>query len=120
MVLRTEPLTTPILTATAGRQALLAAARVVVRGGGGRGGTGAGATPGGSAGGMGSAWTWSGSPAVVRRARLQGWVVTADAPTGFQRVQPLLQAADDLVQLPGLAPGDVQLPLGWQWRRWRS
>ena len=25
---------------------------------------------------------------------LQGWVVAADAPTGFQRVQPLLQAAD--------------------------
>ena len=39
-------------------------------------------------------------------------MVAADAPTGFQRVQPLLQAADDLVQLPGLSPGDVQLPLG--------
>ena len=39
-------------------------------------------------------------------------MVAADAPTGFQRVQPLLQAADDLVQRPGLAPGDVQLPLG--------
>ena len=52
---------------------------------------------------MGSAWTWSGSPAVVRRARLQGWMVAADAPTGFQRVQPLLQAADDLVQRPGPA-----------------
>ena len=42
-----------------------------------------GATPGGSAGGVGSAWTWSGSPAVVRQARLQGLVVAADAPTGF-------------------------------------
>ena len=103
VVVRTEPLITPILTATAGRHALVAAARAVVRGGSERGGTGAGATPGGSAGGVGSAWTWSGSPAVVRRARLQGWVVAADAPTGFQRVQPLLQAADDLVQRPGLA-----------------
>ena len=82
------------------------------QGGAERGGTGAGATLGGSAGGVGSTWTWSGSPAVVRRARLQGWVVAADAPTAFQHVQPLLQAADDLVQLPGLAPGDVQLPLG--------
>ena len=99
MVLRAEPLITPILTATAGRHALVAAARAVVRGGGERGGTGAWATPGGSAGGVGSAWTWSGSPAVVRRARLQGWAVAADAPTGFQRVQPLLQAADDRVQL---------------------
>ena len=108
-MLRAEPLITPILTATAGRHALVAAARAVVRGGGERGGTGAGATPGGSAGGVGSAWTWSGSPAVVRRARLQGWVVAADAPTGFQRVQPLLQAADDRFQLPGLGPGDVQL-----------
>ena len=112
MVLRAEPVITPILTATAGRHALVAAARAVVRGGGERGGTGAGATPWGSAGGVGYAWTWSGSPAVVRRARLQGWVVAADAPTGFQRVQPLLQAADDLVQLPGLGSGDVQLPLG--------
>ena len=83
----------------------------MVRGGGERGGTGAGATPGDSAGGVGSAWTWSGSPAVVGRARLQGWVVAADAPTGLQRVQPLLQAADDRVQLPGLGPGDVQLSL---------
>ena len=41
--------------------------------------------------------------------RLQGWVVAADAPTGLQRVQPLLQAADDRVQLRGLGPGDVQL-----------
>ena len=98
MVLRAEPLITPILTANAGRHALVAAARAVVRGGAERGGTGAGATPGGSAGGVGSAWTWSGSPAVVRRARLQGWVVAADAPTAFQHVQPLLQAADDLVQ----------------------
>ena len=112
MVLRAEPLITPILTATAGRHALVAAARAVVRGGAERGDTGAGATPGGSAGGVGSAWTLSGSPAVVRRARLQGWVVAADAPTGFQRVQPLLQAADDLVQRPGLAPGDVQQLLG--------
>ena len=80
MVVRAEPLITPILTATAGRHALVAAARAVVRGGGERGGTGAGATPGGSAGGVGSSWTWSGSPAVVRRARLQGWVVAADAP----------------------------------------
>ena len=112
MVVRHEPLITPLLTATAGRHALVAAARAVVRGGGERGGTGAGATPGGSAGGVGSAWTWSGFPAVVRRARLQGWVVAADAPTGFQRVQPLLQAADDVVQLPGLGPGDVQLPPG--------
>ena len=102
---------TPILTATAGRHALVAAARAAVRGGGERGGTGAGATPGGSAGGVGSAWTWSGSPAVVRRARLQGWVVAADAPTGFQRVQPLLQAADDVGQRLGLGPGDVQLLL---------
>ena len=39
-------------------------------------------------------------------------MVAADAPTGFQRVQPLLQAADDLVQLPGLALGDVQQLLG--------
>ena len=101
MVLRAEPLITPILTATAGRHALVAAARAVVRGGAERGDTGAGATPGGCAGGVRSAWTWSGSPAVVRRARLQGWVVAADAPTGFQRVQPLLQAADDLVQRPG-------------------
>ena len=53
MVLRAEPLITPILTATAGRHALLAAARAVVRGGPERGGTGAGATPGGSAGGVG-------------------------------------------------------------------
>ena len=30
-------------------------------------------------------------------------MVAADAPTSFQRVQPLLQAADDPVQLPGLA-----------------
>ena len=101
MVLRTEPLITPILTATAGRHALVAAARAVVKGAAERGGTGAGATPGGSAGGVGSAWTTSGSPAVVRRARLQGWVVAAGAPTAFQHVQPLLQAADDLVQLPG-------------------
>ena len=112
MVLPAEPLITPILTATPGRHALVAAARAVVRGGAERGDTGAGATPGGSAGGVGSAWTWSGSPAVVRRARLQGWVVAADAPTGFQRVQPLLQAADDLVQRPGLAPGNVQQLLG--------
>ena len=112
VVLRAEPLITPILTATAGRHAVVAAARAVVRGGAERGGTGAGATPGGSAGGVGSAWTWSGSPAVVQRARLQGLVVAADAPTAFQHVQPLLQAADDLVQLPGLAPGDVQMPLG--------
>ena len=40
-----------------------------------------------------------------------GWVVAADAPTGFQRVQPLLQAADGRVQRSGLAPGDVQLSL---------
>ena len=112
MVLCAEPLITPILTATAGRHALVAAARAVVRGGAERGGTGAGATPGGSAGGVGSAWTWSGSPAVVRGARLQGWVVAADAPTAFQHAQPLLQAADDLVQLLGLAPGNVKLPLG--------
>ena len=112
MVVRTQPHITPILTATAGRHVLVAAARAVVRGGGERGGTGAGATPGGSAGGVGSAWTWSGSPAVVGRARLQGWVVAADAPTGFQRVQPPLQAADDLVQRPGLAPGDAQQLLG--------
>ena len=39
-------------------------------------------------------------------------MVAADAPTAFQLVQPLLQAVDDLVQQPGLAPGDVQLPLG--------
>ena len=83
----------------------------MVRGGGERGGTGAGATPGGSAGGVGSAWTWSGSPAVIRPARLQGWVVAADAPTGFQRIQPLLQAADDVGQRLGLGPGDVQLLL---------
>ena len=108
VVLCAEPLITPILTATAGRHAHVAAARAVVRGGAERGNTGAGATAGGSAGGVGSARTWSGSPAVVRRARLQGPVVAADAPTGFQRVQPLLQAADDLVQRPGLAPGDVQ------------
>ena len=112
VVLRTEPLITPILTATTGRHALVAVARAVVRGGAERGGTGAGATPGGSARGVGSAWTWSRYPAVVRRARLQGWVVAADAPTAFQHVQPLLQAADDLVQRPDLAPGDVQLPLG--------
>ena len=112
MVLRAEPLITPILSATAGRHALVAAAHAVVRGGAERGGTGAGATPGGSAGGVGSAWTWPGSPAVVRRARLQGWVVAADAPTAFQHVQPLLQAAEELVQLPGLAPGNVELPLG--------
>ena len=112
MVLRTEPLVTPILTATAGRHTLVTAARAVMRGGAERGGTGAGATPGGSDGGVGSAWTWSRSPAVVRRAGLQGWVVAADAPTAFQLVQPLLQAVDDLVQQPGLAPGDVQLPLG--------
>ena len=39
-------------------------------------------------------------------------MVAADAPTDFKRVQPLLQAADDLVQRPGLAPGDVQQLLG--------
>ena len=39
-------------------------------------------------------------------------MVAADAPTAFQLVQPLLQAVDDLFQQPGLAPGDVQLPLG--------
>ena len=50
MVVRAEPLIAPFLTATAGRHALVAAARAVVRGGGERGGTGAGATPGGSAG----------------------------------------------------------------------
>ena len=55
MVVRAEPLIAPFLTATAGRHALVAAARAVVRGGGERGGTGAGATPGGSAGGVGSA-----------------------------------------------------------------
>ena len=111
MVLRTEPLITPLLTATAGRHALVTVARAVMRGGVERGGTGGRATPGGSAGGVGSAWTWSRSPAVVRRARLQGWLIAADAPTAFQLVQPLLQAVDDLVQQPGLAPGDVQLPL---------
>ena len=112
MVLRAEPLITPILTATSGRHALVAAASAVVRGGGERGGTGTGATPGGSAGNVGSARTWPRSPAVVRRARREGWVVATDAPTAFQRVQPLLQAADDLVQRPGLAPGDVQQLLG--------
>ena len=39
-------------------------------------------------------------------------MVAADAPTAFELVQPLLQAIDDLVQQPGLAPGGVQLPLG--------
>ena len=39
-------------------------------------------------------------------------MVAADAPTAFQLVQPLLQVVDDLVQQPGLAPGDVQLILG--------
>ena len=39
-------------------------------------------------------------------------MVAADARTAFQLDQPLLQAVDDLVQQPGLAPGDVQLPLG--------
>ena len=42
MVIRAEPLIAPFLTATAGRHALVAAARAVVRGGGERGGTGAG------------------------------------------------------------------------------
>ena len=42
VVLRPEPLITPLLTATAGRHALVAAARAVVRGGAERGGTGAG------------------------------------------------------------------------------
>ena len=107
MVLRTEPLVTPLLTATAGRHTLVTAAHAMMRGG-----ASAVAIPRGSAGGVGSARTWSRSPAVVRQAGFQGWVVAADAPTAFQPVQPLLQAIDDLVQQPGLAPGDVQLPLG--------
>ena len=39
-------------------------------------------------------------------------MVAADAPTAFQLVLPLLLAFDDPVQQSGLAPRDVQLPLG--------
>ena len=112
MVLRTKPLVTPLLIATAGRHTLVTGARAVMRGGAERWGSGAGATPGGSAGGVGRARSWSRCPAVVRRAGLQGLGVAADAPTAFQPVLPLLQAVDDLVQQLGLAPGDVQLSLG--------
>ena len=66
------------------------------------------ATPWGSAGGVGYARSWSRSPAVVRGAGLQGLGVVAGGPTAI----PACQTADDLVQQPGLAPGDVQLPLG--------
>ena len=66
MVLRTDPFVTPLLTATAGRHTLVTVARAVMRWGAERGGTGAGATPGGSAGGVGYARSWSRSPAVVR------------------------------------------------------
>ena len=38
-------------------------------------------------------------------------MVAADVPTGFQRIQPLLQAADDVGQRLGLGPGDVQVLL---------
>ena len=38
-------------------------------------------------------------------------MVAADSPTGFQRIQPLLQAADDVGQRLGLGPGDVQVLL---------
>ena len=53
-------------------------------------------------GGVGSAWTWSGSPAVVRRARLQGWVVAADPPHGLPAhpglsCRPLTTLVSDLV-----------------------
>ena len=98
MVVRTEPLITPILTATAWRHALVAAGRAVVRGGGERGDTGAGATLGGSAGGVGSVWTWSGSPAVVRRARLQGWATLPRASSASSFCcRPLMTLFSDLV-----------------------